>query len=203
VLREIDADVIGLQELDSHSEPGSVSEQMLILSDALEMAAAPGLTIVSEERRYGNALLTRAKLLAVRRVDISVCSFEPRGILDADLRVGTTCLRVLVTHLGRNRLERRWQSARLLDVLADGPGGPAVLTGDLNEWWPVSSGMRAIRRVLPQAKTVRSFPAGFPLLSLDQIRARPPARIRTLWSHRSPLSRVASDHLPVVAELEV
>jgi len=57
--------------------------------------------------------------------------------------------------------------------------------------------------VLPQAKTVRSFPACFPLLSLDQIRARPPVRIRALWSHRSRLSRVASDHLPVVADLEV
>lgn len=203
MLREIDADIIGLQELDSHLGPGSASEQMLILSDALEMAAAPGLTVVSDERRYGNALLTRAKLLAVRRVDISMCPFEPRGILDADLRVGTTCLRVLVTHLGRNRMERRWQSARLLDVLATGPGGPAVLIGDLNEWWPLSSGMRAIRRVLPHSKAVRSFPACFPLLSLDQIRAWPPVRIRALWSHRSRLSRVASDHLPVVAELEL
>lgn len=65
------------------------------------MEAAEGPTIDRPDRRYGNAVLTRWPIDAVRAIDLSFGSREPRGALDADLRVYGEPLRVVGTHLAR------------------------------------------------------------------------------------------------------
>ena len=129
VLREIDADVIGLQEVDARPGATSDSMQMQYLASALGLHAVAGPTIVRHDGHYGNALLTRRPVLDVRRVDLTVYRREPRAAIDADLDIDGAVVRVIVTHLGLLPGERRIQVRRLLD-----------------SWAPQQRGDRAVRR---------------------------------------------------------
>ena len=79
VIRELDCDTVGLQEVDSRPGPNSDSRQLEFLAHATGMQAVAGSTIIRHDRSYGNALLTRRKILDVRQHDLSFRRFEPRG----------------------------------------------------------------------------------------------------------------------------
>ena len=85
VLKELDCDIYALQEVDNEEGDGEDSMQLEYLSQALEMAAVPGLRIVRHSGQYGNALLTRLPIVSVHRHDLSYWRFEPRGALDVQL----------------------------------------------------------------------------------------------------------------------
>ena len=121
VLREIDADIIGLQEVDARPGATSESMQMQYLAAALGHHAVAGPTLAAPTGEYGNALLTRRRVLDVRHVDLTVYRREPRGALDVDLDIDGAAVRVLVTHLGLLPGERRMQVRRLLDLLGEQP----------------------------------------------------------------------------------
>jgi endonuclease/exonuclease/phosphatase family metal-dependent hydrolase len=70
--------------------------------------------------------------------------------------------------------------------------------GDVNEWLRGARSLRRLRAAFG-ARSVLSFPAQWPLLALDQILVQPAGALGRVWAHRSPLARIASDHLPVVA----
>jgi endonuclease/exonuclease/phosphatase family metal-dependent hydrolase len=152
---------------------------------------------------YGNALLTRLPILDVQRHNISVTWREPRGALDVTLEAGGGPLRVLATHLGLGRYERRLQTlqlARLVD--AGDPAVPCLVLGDLNEWLPASRHLAWLHRRLGHTSPPPSFPSRWPFLRLDRLWLRPAAALDALQVHASPLARVASDHLPVRARFD-
>ncbi len=201
VLREIDADIVGLQEVDSDPAGFRDSRQMDYIASMTGYEAVAGFNIRDEDRHYGNALLSRFPVQAVQRHDLSVAGLEPRGAIDAEVHVLEGRLRVVVTHLGLRLRERRAQSQRLLRALR--PSAlPLLLLGDLNEWLPALGVLGEFRRFFGRAPSPASFPAHRPLLALDRIFCSPPGRICAMQSHRSALTLQASDHLPVVAELE-
>ena len=74
--------------------------------------------------------------------------------------------------------------------------------GDFNEWRPRAKTIADLDAALGSAPLVRSFPARFPLLTLDRIWVRPRRALIDVRAQRSPLARVASDHLPVLARLD-
>jgi endonuclease/exonuclease/phosphatase family metal-dependent hydrolase len=76
-----------------------------------------------------------------------------------------------------------------------------VLLGDINEWFLPGRPLRWLHARFGYGPPVRTFPAQFPLLSLDRIWAHPPAALSRVRAHSSREARRASDHLPVVAEL--
>jgi endonuclease/exonuclease/phosphatase family metal-dependent hydrolase len=202
VLEEVDADLVGLQEVESRPGLGADGRQADHLARAAGMRAIPGPTVLRSDSQYGNALLTRFPVAAVRRHDISVPGREPRGILDVDLDLGAGILRAIVTHLGLRRWERRQQVARLMDILARLTlSGPLVVLGDFNEWLGWGSANLRVDRRLGRSPAPRTAPAAFPLLRLDRIWVRPAKALRELAVHRTAAARVASDHLPVVATL--
>ena len=201
VIRELDADVVGLQEVDAQPEREDGLDQVAYLANATGFVGIAGPTLRRHHGQFGNALLTRRPVLGVRMLDLSVLGREPRGAIDADLAVEGAACRVVVTHLGLSGRERRRQVATLLAALAaPAPSGTTVVIGDLNEWLGVG---RVLRR-LPVGFTGRaaaSFPSWFPVLSLDGVLVRPAAALTGLRAHRTQLARVASDHLPVLAEV--
>jgi endonuclease/exonuclease/phosphatase family metal-dependent hydrolase len=73
--------------------------------------------------------------------------------------------------------------------------------GDINEWFPPSPGLRSMNRHLGPTPALPSFPSRLPVLALDRIWVRPRGALVALAVHRSALARIASDHLPVRAEL--
>ena len=157
--------------------------------------------------RFANAILTRFPVVAARAIDLAVSDYEPRAALDADLMAGDRVLRVLATHFGLHAAERRLQANRLIAAL-DEPSTPGrraahavLLVGDLNEWRGRSGGIRALDRCLGPSAAPRTFPSWMPVLPLDRIYADGPAVLRDVHVYRSPLARLASDHLPLVASL--
>lgn len=201
VVRELDADVVGLQEVLSPHE-GAGEDQLGIIARATGLYATSGGVMHRPDGHYGNALLTRDAPRTVRAVDLCVAGREPRGALDVDVDVGLASCRVIVTHLGLRGHERRRQTARLLEVIAEPSPPPLVVVmGDLNEWgapnggrlWRVAEGFGS--------SGVRSFPSRFPVFALDRVLVRPAVALAQVHAHRSALARVASDHLPVRAVL--
>lgn len=168
----------------------------------LGMYPVAGPNTKGRRGKFGNALLSRWPVLAVRRADLSVRHFEPRGAIDCDLDVAGTPLRVVVTHLGLNAAERRLQVRHLLAALEASPSPhPLVVMGDFNEWKPGRGALRKVDRHLGRSRLVRTFPSRLPLLPLDRIWVRPQGWLRRLRPYVTPLSRVTSDHLPLWAEM--
>lgn len=202
VIRSLDADVIALQEV--LSDPGTVpAAQMRLLAEKTGMyMAVAGPTKRKKDGSYGNALLSRFPITAVRLHDISLGAFEPRGIIDADIMVGDLTVRVVATHLGLWPVERSRQVDRLLEILSGNPESPLIVMGDMNSWAPGSSALRRLyERLGTPVAALRSYPAPLPLVSLDRIWVLPSERLRAAGVSRSRLPRVASDHLPAVAEV--
>jgi endonuclease/exonuclease/phosphatase family metal-dependent hydrolase len=202
VIEELGADLVGLQEVDTYDDPEPF-DQLEYLGRVLRMQAIPGPTFLRGGRPYGNAILTRRPVRAIRRIELSVPQREPRGALDVDLDLGGGReARVLVTHLGLAPRERHEQVRILTRVFAEERGGLMILLGDFNGWVPVIGPVARLDRALGGPRWLRTFPARLPLLPLDRIWVQPHAALRELRVHRTELSRVASDHLPVTAIIE-
>ncbi|MBN9356925.1 MAG: endonuclease/exonuclease/phosphatase family protein [Herbaspirillum huttiense] len=199
VLKEINADVVALQEvpLGGSSQPDVLS----LLRKETGFFAVEGPTMESAERRYGNAVLSRYPILAKQSIDLSFGSREPRGALDADIDCHGHMLRVIATHLGLKPAERRAQIKRLLQAF-DTDQAPVILMGDVNEWFMWGRAMRWLVSHFEAAPAPRTFPSRWPLFALDRIWISPRQRLLQVQVHRTALSRVASDHLPLVAHID-
>jgi endonuclease/exonuclease/phosphatase family metal-dependent hydrolase len=201
VISEMKADVVGLQEVESSpdSDPDGV-DQLALLARKSGLHALAGPILRRHDGHTGNGLLTRLPIRSYRLLDLSVPGREPRGAIDVTLEGSGARMRLLVTHFGLRGAERRAQAIRLLSALEDRSSEDVtVLLGDLNEWFPRGRMLRSVGRGLAEARSVRSFPAFWPVLALDRICVAPAGALREFGAHVSPLARVASDHLPVRA----
>jgi endonuclease/exonuclease/phosphatase family metal-dependent hydrolase len=207
VLQEINADIACLQEVDARRGIERHSDQWAFLGEATCYRVILGDGIRNHRGRFGNAILTRFPVLGARAIDLTVADYEPRGAIDADLLVGDRVLRVIATHFGLRAGERRLQANRLMSALGDTPANSrrkadaVLLMGDLNEWRGRSGAIRAFDRRLGPSAAERTFPSWMPMLALDRIYADGPAVLREVSVYRTPLARLASDHLPLVGSL--
>lgn len=198
VIDELDADVVALQEVESNSRGTDVLE---FLTARTGMQAVAGPTMHRADGTFGNALLTRCRPVEVRRVDLSVPPYEPRGALDVVLDVHGVQVRVLATHFGLRPAERRHQARMLLARVAEDPM-PVMLMGDMNEWFLCGRPLRWLHAEFRESPAPATFPARFPLFALDRLWVRPHHFLKDLSAHASPAARVASDHLPLLAVIE-
>lgn len=200
VLAELQADVIALQEVESRRTGFDMLE---FLAQATGLHPIAGPTLLDAQGDYGNGLLTRHPPLAVRRLDLSWPRREPRGAIDAELRVHDAALRVVATHLGLRPAERRAQVRALLAAFEQDPVMPTVLMGDLNEWLLAGRPLRWLHRHFEKAPAPASFPSRWPIFALDRVWSKPRTLLQQVAIHATPLARIASDHLPVVATLHL
>lgn len=201
VLGELQADIMGLQEVDWHDEPGGHHAQFEYLAGLPGYEAVVGPNLRDHRGHYGNLLLTRFPVRAVRHHNLSFAGREPRGAVDVDLAVGNHDVRVIVTHLGLCAGERWRQARQLRRLLQQLPDRPTVLLGDLNDWLPGNPSVRPLLAHCAPCRHPRTFPSRRPLLALDRILTRALRAAGPPAAHRSAMARVASDHLPVVADL--
>ena len=97
VIREIDPDVVALQEVEAHDSGG---DMLAWLARETGMCAIAGTTLRRHDGSYGNGLLTRCEVKAIELVDLSFPKREPRGAIAADLQLDDTgSLRIVATHL--------------------------------------------------------------------------------------------------------
>ncbi|HSP81764.1 MAG TPA: endonuclease/exonuclease/phosphatase family protein [Myxococcaceae bacterium] len=210
VLRELDADIIALQEVGDYRGVTPQEDQPEHMADLLGMHMAFGPNVVRNGRRYGNAILTRLPILKSKNYDLSVRRREPRGALRCDLDLGSNRqLHVFCLHLGLSVSERRAQEALLLssDILRDAVrNDPVLVCGDFNYWGngPVPGLVRkAIHDAALELRTpARTYHSRFPVLRLDRIYVDSGVRPLSIAPYHTPLTALASDHLPLVLRFE-
>lgn len=203
VVRALDADIVGLQEVIEWGGQGRSMLREWSESLGMRYVFAPARRKLG--RLYGNALLTRRPLLAWRRIALAVDDREPRNAVFAEIDAFGWSLKCICTHLGLSGAERSDQADRLL-ALADAtaaPGVSHVLLGDFNEWRTDALAYRTLRTRFGGGTPAPSFPALAPWLALDRIWAKPGDWVVSIRTGAPPGARWASDHRPVVAELAV
>jgi endonuclease/exonuclease/phosphatase family metal-dependent hydrolase len=197
VINRSEAQIIGLQEVHSDASGAEELHQMNYLAAATGLQAIPGPAVERRNGHYGNVLLTSYKVLAVHNLNLSYPGREPRGAIDAELEIGGAIVRVIVTHLGLRAPERRFQVRKLLLALSEPRAATVIILSDFNEWLPTGRSLRWIHTRLGKTALVRTFPAAFPLFALDRIWVSPEAALVKVSRVRTPLTRIASDHLPL------
>ena len=200
VIEEISPDVIALQEVEAHDNGG---DMLAWLSDQTGYHAIAGTTLKRHDGHYGNGMLSRCPIQSKSLCDLSWRRREPRGAIAADVDCGGRTLRVVATHLGLRPAERREQVERILRLFSWKEDDRAVLMGDLNEWFLWGRPLRHLHRYFDETPALATFPSSRPILSLDRFWAHPGSILKKLEVHKTPLARVASDHLPLVATLEL
>lgn len=212
VLAEQDPDICLLQEVAEDMPASRFHDQAELLSEALEM---PHVAYGPEHRfrmgGYGNAILSRFPLTDVHHVDLTVGTRKKRGVISARSHVRheghTRSLVLFNLHLGLAGSEREIQLRKFLECHPFAglhARTPVVVGGDFNDLWG-SLGQRFLAPAgFSRAGSIsNTFPAALPLRPLDGIFVRGDVRADTCAPRRTVLTRAASDHLPLFAELEL
>jgi endonuclease/exonuclease/phosphatase family metal-dependent hydrolase len=211
-LREIDADLVALQEVDSSLRvtlpEGDEPDQLSFIARQLGMSAIMGPTLTHDYGAYGNAILSREPLVGIsEEIDLSYRKVEPRGALVATFTEPFGKLRVVNTHLGLKYWERAFQIDRLLSEIVWRKNQVTLLLGDFNEWISFSGNNLRLERAFPnQAPRLKTFPSPWPRFALDRIfLSAPDCEVQILEYEvpRTSLTRVASDHLPIVLRFKI
>jgi endonuclease/exonuclease/phosphatase family metal-dependent hydrolase len=201
VIHEIGADVIALQEADTRFGERTGILDLARLERETGLLPVPINGMAKAHGWHGNVVLFKKGL--VRDVhQIKLPGLEPRGALVAELDLEQGgALRIIAAHFGLLRHSRAQQAKVLLELMADKSDTPTILLGDLNEWrLGDRSSLHSFQSIFgPQPLAVPSFPARLPVLALDRIMANRKGVVTTVEAHDTPLSRVASDHLPIKA----
>lgn len=212
VLHKIHPDIALLQEVSDDLPRSKFHDQAEMLSEALGM---PHMAFHPEHRfamgGYGNAIISRWPLTNVHHVDLTIGWRKKRGVLQARARVrlrrGSRSVVLHNLHLGLAGTERAQQLARFL---ASEPFArlhertPIVVAGDLNDLWGTLGPRFLIPRGFERAgRLTNTFPAAVPIRPLDGIFVRGDLHVERAHVPHSVMARQASDHLPLIAELEL
>lgn len=215
VIAAAEPHVVLLQEVAQAGHVFRGDRQVDVLADALGMAHRSYFVNVRfgpHHGEYGNAILSHLPIAATENVDLTIPRRKARSVLHAELKLTAAdghsrTLHVLNLHLGLSGGERFQQLRRLLEcrvVKSIQSATPIVLAGDFNDVWGtlgprilVPGGFRGPRRPL------RTFPAWAPVRALDSVYVRGDADVTSLERVRTASSRAASDHLPLVAVVDV
>ena len=202
VLREIDADVVALQEADRRfGQRAAVLTPHLLEEHSDWRSVGLGMRATSMGW-HGNALLVRKSATILDCQQLHLPALEPRGAVSVDLDVAGAAVRVIGMHLDLSGLWRRRQAAAILQHAAHrAPGAATVMMGDLNEWSRASGCLGDFARDFHFAETGPSFHARRPIARLDRIMVSRALHVAACGVHQSPAARVASDHLPIWAEI--
>jgi endonuclease/exonuclease/phosphatase family metal-dependent hydrolase len=207
VLASLDADVIAMQEVvgSGASSPGQAALIGAYLGMGWVMASAREL----RGHQFGNVVLSRHPIREHAQHDLSWKSCEPRCSQRVAIDVGDGLLQIFNVHLGTALLERRYQAVRLAGWVHDRRvSGPKLVLGDFNEWSRgIAEDLLAQRLnsidLYPHLRRRRTYPGFFPILHLDHIYFEGNVEVRKIDLPRTRLAMVASDHLPLVADLRI
>ncbi len=208
VLESLDPDIVALQEVigPGLSGPGHAEE----IGAALGMGWVMASTRELRRHQFGNVVLSRFPIKDHTQIDLSWKTCEPRCSQRVSIDVGAAAmLHVYNVHLGTALLERRFQAPRLAAWVHDRRTlGPKLVLGDFNEWGRglvadiLAERLKSVD-LFPYLKRRRTYPGFFPVLHLDHIYYEGNIEVRHVQLPRTRLALVASDHLPLVADIRV
>ncbi|MGO4574231.1 endonuclease/exonuclease/phosphatase family protein [Microvirga sp. 2TAF3] len=216
VIASCSPDIVALQEVRVGRVHKGHPDQAEIVATRLGMDLhfQPTIRILGEQ--YGIAVLTRHPSRIVKAGRLPSLSpgpaFEKRSALWVSVEVGGHPVQVINAHLSLRSRERRAQAAALLgDDWIGHPdcADPAVLLGDFNappysrSYHLFASRLRDAQLSNPSGDPQPTFHTRAPVLRLDHVFVTKSVEIVAAAPVRNQLTRVASDHFPLLAELRV
>ena len=216
VLAELRPDIVALQELDvGRARTGNV-DQAHEIARRLDMACHFHAAVTVEEERYGDAILTcyDERLVQVGPLPgyDRIRALEPRGALWVEVEIDGKPVQIINTHLGLVPNEQQIQANWLA-----GPAwlehphctGPRILLGDFNAtgasvvYRTLTRDLKAARSLAKRRHPTSTFPSPLPVLRIDHLFVSPEIQVKDVFAPFDPLTRVASDHLPLAMDFEV
>jgi endonuclease/exonuclease/phosphatase family metal-dependent hydrolase len=219
VLRHHDADVALLQEVDRGVPRSEHLDIASYLARKLQYRyRAVGMNVFMKKGKYGNATLSRFPIGQQRNIDLTIGKRKRRGAQHTRLRVDAggqpLYVEMFNVHLSLTASLRGQQVTRLLECgdLAHVPlARPCIVAGDMNDW-PGSLKRRYFRPAGFECATgrrpgsrwaIKTYPSFAPTSGLDKFFYRGSLRLLSVSRSDHKLARVASDHLPLIAEFEI
>lgn len=219
VLAHYDADVVLLQEVD---EGAPRSRELNLAKELAEVTGYPhfalGHNVSLKKGRYGNATLSRFPILRERNIDLTLQeSWIRRGCQHTTLEVeeGSRHLEVFNLHLGLSARERQRQVELLIrshEFSSLSRSAPVLVGGDFNDWRSLLMPMfnnglgftcATERKSAGPYRCIPTYPSVAPQGGLDRFYFRGPMTLDSVHRCRLQVARLASDHLPIIAEFEV
>lgn len=202
VLNEIDADVVFLQEVDRRTgtRQSTLSRELL----AAYTDYKPADIAIREHSIgwHGNAILVRNPIAFSKSWRIELPMLEPRGAVAADIEIDDQKVRLVATHLGLLPHSRKAQVRTIATALEDEPDTvPTIIAGDFNEWRHDNSCIDLFGHRYTSIEPRPSFHSALPVAALDRIITSTDIDADQASVHRSKKSKIASDHLPLWADL--
>ena len=213
-IAQYDPDIVALQELDvGRSRTQEVDQAHEIARELkIEFHFHPALQI--EKELYGDALLSRYPLRLIRSGNLPGSpnrpDLETRGALWAEIDVDGQKVQILNTHLGLRASEQHHQTEALMGsqwLSHPECSGPVILCGDFNAT-PRHKTCRRITQILNDAQEKldnhvpqRTWFGRFPVGRIDHIFVSKEIVVQSCIIPRTTLTRVASDHLPLIVDL--
>lgn len=220
VIKHHQADIVLLQEVDV----GVPRSRNLDLAKEMAEAGgypyyATGLNVKLHKGEYGNATLSMHPIRKSRNIDLTVGRRKSRGCLHSTIEITNSkdfyqTVEVFNLHLGLSAQERVRQVGLLIhsdEFMSLRSNSPCVVGGDLNDWRtrlaPIFTDILNFKCATNHSTGYHNpyltYPSFSPTGGLDKIFYRGPMDLikrRRCWMG---ITRLASDHLPVIAEFEL
>ena len=208
VIKDQRADLVGLQEVDRGVERTGRIDEIAELAKLTHMDYAFAFNLKYQGGQYGVAILSRYPIRSTdHHLYLNTREAERRGFIRAEVTVDGRTVNFVTTHLDYQYDDGRlFEAQQLLAALKSVPA-PLIVVGDFNDV-PAGGAYKLMRDQFDDAwiegrvtDPGYSYPADKPSKRIDYILFRQADRIRTkkAWI----VSTLASDHVPVVADLEI
>lgn len=216
VLARLEPDIVALQELDVRRARTNHVDQASEIAERLEMVCHFHPAMKVEAELYGDAILSAYPERLIQRGPLPghprLTQLEPRGALWLEVEIDGKAVQVINTHLGLVPREQQMQASFLA-----GPSwlshprctGPKILLGDFNAtgtsvvYRTLTAKLEPARNLAPIRSPTSTFPSQLPVLRIDHVFVSPEIVVRDVFAPYDPLTRVASDHLPLVMDFDV
>ena len=215
-ISSLEPDIVALQEVDVGRARSNGVDQAHEIAQLLKMTSHFNAAIQVEEEQYGDAILTCYPERLVKAGGLPGLNrrlrLEPRGALWIELDIHGVKVQVINSHLGLVAREQQKQATALAShewLRHDQCKAPAILVGDFNAtmasvvYRTLTARLKDARRLTPHPLPSGTFPSRFPFLRLDHVFVSDGVKVTNLTAAYDPLTRIASDHLPLVMDFEV
>lgn len=223
VIEQFNPDLVALQELDVNRRRSKRVDQPLMIAQHLRMQRHFQPVIALAGEHYGIAVLSRYPFEIKKSVGLPITPnsvrwkkipflrylFEPRHAIWTSVTIGGREIYFVNTHLSLRPKERLEQVKSILGqewLSMDSHKVPTILCGDFNEG-PRSLGHRLLKTSFDEVKSHmgkkgsrKTFSSAAPIFELDHIFFNGNLRVESVSIPSTPLTRIASDHLPVIAD---
>ena len=219
ILTEHNADIVLLQEVDEGAPRSRELKLAKELADALGYPYfAMGHNVSLRKGRYGNATLSRFPILRERNIDLTVGKRKRRGCQHTTIELGEKPndkkqLEVFNLHLGLSARERQKQAGILShseEFSSLSMEMPCIVGGEFNDWrsllrafYVEGLGFKCatdVKSSSGKTKAIKTYPSFSPKGGLDRVYYRGGLELASVKRCRLKTSKIASDHLPIIAD---